>query len=749
MRRWQRKHWSWLFVVCCLTVLPSESFAQSPRTVFLQHVTQAQASGSLRQPTPRIIGGIPVLQGEFPWAAALVVSGADAFDGQFCGGALINRSFVATAAHCVFGSSASSVDVVLGRRDLRTEEGERIAVQRIIVHPAYNSITDDSDLALLELSRPSAQESIPLVSPEIAGLLLPGVESTVAGYGSTFFSEGSGSSNPSPFLLKVDVPVVAQSTCNDAYDDTITSNMICAGEEGKDSCQGDSGGPLVFTKDDVSYLIGVVSFGTGCALPGFPGVYTRVSAFTDWIQQNAAGGLENPAHFFWNGALEMDNIVALYNKQSSNARVVAKLLDQNGLEKSSVVFMLGGHAEIDLLVNALSGFSRTGYGTVKLDFGQGNIDANGMQYRFEAGSTELEFMRGKGLPNSFQGDSFVLFNTYRGNPSNTASVTENWLELGNRSTTDEKSYVVERYSDQGALLTLDAVRVPPQGRRDIAAGHLLPGPDKVGMLHIVPVDESSPYTAVLSRYGVSGTRTGTRINVPYASQVEVVKKSLDILYAPISAGADGQNWLVVGNASPFAGNFRVEFIENSGMQRGLVDIRLNGFAQLHFLASALLSPGSSGIAKITPLSDSAAIAESSVYFSAPGVPTVITSSYVSAGRPRRAAQSTSSYNTFVAQFDWLKLFNVGTEFVSTDVSVVSSTLLPGSTPAQPTSSTVAMYPGSGVEFGLHEIPFSVAPNTAGPVQVNDEGGVLIGELLRVQPSSTGHGIAAAESFRLR
>merc|ERR1711988_485708 len=93
---------------------------------------------------------------------------------------------------------------------------------------------------------------------------------------------------------KVEVPVVSDEDCNVSYEGTnpILDSMICAGlpEGGKDSCQGDSGGPFVCrNNDDNAVLTGVVSFGIGCALPEYPGVYARITAVLDWVKENMGG----------------------------------------------------------------------------------------------------------------------------------------------------------------------------------------------------------------------------------------------------------------------------------------------------------------------------------------------------------------------------------------------------------------------------------------------------------------------------
>ena len=102
-----------------------------------------------------------------------------------------------------------------------------------------------------------------------------------------FFKKIQAGGSISNNLLKVEVPYVDEKTCEDDYTGyTISEKMICAGEKGKDSCQGDSGGPLVaYDENNSAVLVGVVSWGIGCAYEGYPGVYARVSAFVDWINQ--------------------------------------------------------------------------------------------------------------------------------------------------------------------------------------------------------------------------------------------------------------------------------------------------------------------------------------------------------------------------------------------------------------------------------------------------------------------------------
>jgi len=227
---------------------------------------------------PFIVGGEETDIEDYPFTVRLITP-----EGRgFCGGTLAAPDKVVTAAHCVEGNAPGEQKVVSGRTVMSSDDGTVSDVTNVWVHPSYGSDAFNYDVAVLTLAAPVDQAPAELATPDDTAYE-PGTVATTLGWGAT--SEGGQQSDQ---LMKVDVPVNSDEDCRAAYGQFfVPDGMVCAGypEGGKDACQGDSGGPLVVG----TTLIGMVSFGAGCAQPGYPGVYAEVGGFYPELQEQIGG----------------------------------------------------------------------------------------------------------------------------------------------------------------------------------------------------------------------------------------------------------------------------------------------------------------------------------------------------------------------------------------------------------------------------------------------------------------------------
>ncbi|MFH8367385.1 S1 family peptidase [Streptomyces sp. NPDC018031] len=233
-------------------------------------------SGTTAQAAPQpIVGGSTTTASAYPYVMQITDSGQN----QFCGGTLVTPTKVVTAAHCMVGETTSSVRVVGGRTYRNGTNGTVARVSKIWIHPEYRSVTKGKDIAVLTLSSAMPYTTAKYVSPTETNVYAAGTTTRIVGWGTT--SSGGSSSNQ---LRTATVPTTSDTYCRGAYGTRfIASDMVCAGYDagGVDTCQGDSGGPLLIG----GRLAGIVSWGDGCADPGIPGVYTRLTTFSSLVTQ--------------------------------------------------------------------------------------------------------------------------------------------------------------------------------------------------------------------------------------------------------------------------------------------------------------------------------------------------------------------------------------------------------------------------------------------------------------------------------
>lgn len=255
-----------------------------------------------------ILGGVKAEAKEFPHMAGVGFDGPDQKILWVCGGSLISKRIVMTAAHCTWSADWGSANWVrLGDLNLvETNDDAKpqtIAIRERIRHPNYKRPSEYHDIAILRLEKDAIYDEyvrpacLPVDWPDVGydDKGLKNNKAVATGWGLVDWADDNGSDN----LLKVTLRLVSHASCNASFFDGGTSLelasginndwQMCAGEVGKDTCQGDSGGPLtVFNSDHhcMYNVIGITSLGRHCGSI-IPGVYTRVYHYIPWIERAA------------------------------------------------------------------------------------------------------------------------------------------------------------------------------------------------------------------------------------------------------------------------------------------------------------------------------------------------------------------------------------------------------------------------------------------------------------------------------
>jgi len=232
----------------------------------------------------RIVGGELARPNEFPFLLTIRFLGS-----HYCGGIILDANTGITAAHCTKAGLPLLYTVFAGKHRQYAEDvgQQNRTITRFIAHEGYNEQLLTNDIALFKVNAPFELNDI------VQKINLPPPNHTARGFGvAAGWGLISENGIPADYLRRVTLPFVSDDECRTAYapiGNHVDETMVCAGDivnGGKDACNGDSGGPLLgYDLEDV-YLVGLVSWGLGCARPNYPGVYTEVTWFLDWINRN-------------------------------------------------------------------------------------------------------------------------------------------------------------------------------------------------------------------------------------------------------------------------------------------------------------------------------------------------------------------------------------------------------------------------------------------------------------------------------
>nr|AAL31705.1 coagulation factor-like protein 1 [Hyphantria cunea] len=287
------------------TTTAASAVSKNATPAFIESLPDPPVCGVSNATLGRVVGGDKAKLGDFPWMALLGYKNRFGDIDWLCGGSLISSHHVLTAAQCIHNHENDLYIVRLGELDLaREDEGATpydVLIKQKVKHAGYNANAYTNDIGILILAEDVKFTDLirPICIPsnsEFRSRSFEDYTPLIAGWGKTAYN------GPTATHLQVaQLPVISNNLCSLAYtaykEQTIDERVLCAGHNlgGKDACQGDSGGPLMqpimIPTESKTYFfqIGIVTNGKKCAEAGFPGIYSRITHFIPWIEEQVLG----------------------------------------------------------------------------------------------------------------------------------------------------------------------------------------------------------------------------------------------------------------------------------------------------------------------------------------------------------------------------------------------------------------------------------------------------------------------------
>ncbi len=685
--------------------------------LILLSFSNSEAQTSDERISPRIVGGSEAARGAWPFMVGIFSKNSGSLSNSFfCGGSLVHPDWVLTAAHCLIDETASSIKIGISLHDLATDSGEIKNASRIIIHPSYNNNSLENDIALIELSS-SSTTGTPIL-PYAGGNTFAGENGVAIGWGNT-----SEDGDISEKLRQVTLPIANNSSCGE------NSKKICSAglpTGGKDTCQGDSGGPLVIGSGSSASLVGITSSGEGCARPYEYGISTRVSSYTSFINQYVPAIVypETDGPFgLWNGFLGMANILELQNPTDSVVSARVNLIDSTGIIRSSTLVQVPAQDQFDVILNQLGGFSANAYGLIQVS---SNVGGRISYYRPNSvRPSEFDFSYNVPLRTGITNTSYVSFNTFQPstNVGQLLNVVANWATIVNLESS-AKTFTVNKYNFDGALLTQAAYTLSARSRLDVDGGHVNPGRNNVGFLEIIPNDVHAKYLAQLIRYGSGG------VDFEFAFPLEARAANTNVKYIPLGSSETSTTWIEIVNLSSSSGTNILKIYSQAGELLYNNSIVNSPRSQTHINASAYITGGSVGLAEITPTQAKPFLAQSMIYFTLQNGGIASLAGYQAIDSS--AALRRGSYNLFLSMQGYLQIHNTLDTTSIVDVSIISQA-------SSGSSFTESFAPRQSKLYLLNSNGFGTVPNSYGSILVSPRSGssvFSVSSRIKREPSSS-------------